>query len=267
MTGAPHDYAIHGPWTDPGPHAEALDALPAGTGPLVETVQGLLIHDAGLHLYGLTAADFAEASRATRPVSERLAEARAGGSLTSPRAPRDRAFGTCRDYALLLTAFLRHRGVPARVRCGFASYFRAEGHADHWICEYRTAGDRWARADAQLDGPHRRELGIGFDILDMPDGAFLTAGEAWRQVRAGAADPAAFGHGDACGEWFMQVNLARDLLALGKQEVSDWDFWRAVPAARRELDAAARAWCDEIADRAARVDTARAASILKPYWL
>ena len=82
-------YARHGPLTDPGPHAAMLDGLPDGGAPLVEVVQGPLIHDAGLHLYGLAAADFADASRETRPVSERLPRL-AGSPLTAAQVPADR---------------------------------------------------------------------------------------------------------------------------------------------------------------------------------
>ena len=140
------------------------------------------------------------------------------------------------------------------MRCGFAGYFHPGAYADHRICEYRASDDRWARADAQLDAPHRRELGIAFDIVDMPDGAFVTAGEAWRRMRAGAAAPDEFGHHEARGEWFMRVNLARDLQALTGREVSDWDGWRAVPPARRPLCQDARAWCDIVAEAAGDID-------------
>nr|WP_246715041.1 hypothetical protein [Rhizobium sp. BK196] len=34
----------------------------------------------------------------------------------------------------MLCAFLRNKGIPARVRCGFASYFSAEWE-HHWLCE------------------------------------------------------------------------------------------------------------------------------------
>lgn len=277
MAGDPQRwYADHGPLTDPGPHAAALDDLPDTVGALMETVQGLLIHDAGLHLYGLSPDDFRTASRETRPVSERLATALARGRPSEARAPLDRIFGTCRDYALMLTAFLRHKGVPARVRCGFATYFRAGFHADHWVCEHWLARDRrWARADAQLDMPHRTHLGIALDIADLPEDAFLTAGEAWRRLRSGAAAPASFGHGAAAGAWFVQVNLARDLLALTRREVSTWDGWRDAPAGSRPLDDAARTWCDAVAAATGKLDAtpdgidalrAIAAARLRPFW-
>lgn len=274
-------YRAHGSLTDPGPHAAAVDALPGGIEALAAVVRNLLIHDAWLHLYGLSSDDLPDRSRATQPIARRLAVVLAAGPLALERSPAARAVGTCRDYALMLCAFLRQHAVPARVRCGFARYFGASRYEDrryedHWVCEYWRAGERrWVLADAQLDAAHRAHLGIGFDSLALPRDQFLTAGAAWRLVRSGRAEADGFGHGTACGEWFLRVNLARDLLALGKREVSDWDTWREVPVASRPLDADARAWCDAVAALTADVDTSLPAiqsppvewgRQLRPFW-
>ncbi len=173
-------------------------------------------------------------------------------------------------------AFLRHRGNPARVRCGFAGYLRPGIHADHWMCERWLADERrWARADAELDAAHRADLGVDFDVADLPEGAFLSAGEAWLLVRSGKADPAGFGHASARGEWFVRVNLARDLLALAGRETSDWDSWRDAPPASHRLDDGDRQWCDAAASVAAGADrdpgavTAPGPDVsrgLRPFW-
>ncbi|MDA1073029.1 MAG: hypothetical protein O2825_16770, partial [Proteobacteria bacterium] len=154
----------------------------------------------------------------------------------------------CRDFALMLTAMLRHKGVPARVRCGFAGYF-GDGWEDHWVCECR-AGDRWALADPQLDGAHRRHLAVAFDPADMPRDRFLCAWEAWHAIRQQGAAAEGFGHGDATGLWFVAVNLARDLHALAKRETSAWDGWRDAAAQDRVLDAAGLRTAQAMADLA-----------------
>lgn len=269
---SPDWYAEHGPMTDLGPCSAAVDALPDDIGTLTEVVQGMLVHDAGIGLYGLTAADFPNLSRQTLPAAERLSAAMERGSLTAPRPPVERTVGTCRDYAVLLTALLRQKGVPARVRCGFANYFTSNPFDDHWVTEYRPSGDGpWILADAQLDAVHRDALGIDFDPLDMPRETFLTAGEAWQAARAGA-DPDAFGHGSARGHWFLRIDLARDLLALAKRETSDWDGWRAAPPETHTLDQAAVDTCDALAALTANVDdrideVRTTAQALRPFWL
>jgi hypothetical protein len=127
----------------------------------------------------------------------------------------------------MLCGFLRHQGIPARVRCGFAAYFIKNRWEDHWICEYwRAAEGRWCRVDAQLDEVLRERLGIQFDATDLPPALFMTAGDSWRLCRAAQSDPISFGHGTAHGLWFIRVNVIRDHYALNEAEVSEWDSWR-----------------------------------------
>lgn len=223
----------------PRRHAAALDALPRGPKALCQVVQGLLLHDhfGGL-LYGDPPPGFAAASRETLPLEVRLNAILAADAapLSEARAPFARQVGTCRDFALLLAAFLRHQGRPARVRCGFADYFEAGRWEDHWVCQYWTAED-WAFADAQLDAAHRDHLGIGFDPAALPEGRFRPAPEIWRACRAGEIDPAVCGHGEKARDaWFLQVNLERDCLALADQLTSEWDAWREVPNSKRAAD-------------------------------
>ncbi|MET9525897.1 transglutaminase domain-containing protein [Streptomyces coeruleorubidus] len=57
--------------------------------------------------------------------------------------------GTCRHFATLACAILRARGVAARARCGFGTYFVEGRGLDHWITEYwHTAEARWVRRPA-----------------------------------------------------------------------------------------------------------------------
>lgn len=250
-------YRRHGALSDPGRHADALRDLDERPAILAAIVQGLLIHGDWLDLYGLSDADFPGASRTTLPVAQRLDAILDVNAalLTTPRTPAQRSVGTCRDDALMLCALLRANSVPTRVRCGFATYFEPGKFEDHWVCEYwDDAQQRWALADAQLDDAHRRRLGIDFDAIDLPAGAFANAAEAWALFASGAVDGDVFGHGDAIGAWFLRVNLERDLRALQKQETSDWDSWREAPTATRVVDGASAARCDAIAAAIALVD-------------
>jgi hypothetical protein len=141
-----------------------------------------------------------------------------------PRAPADRVVGTCRHFAVLSCAFLRHRRIAARARCGFAGYFRPGRYVDHWIVEYRHPTEpRWVRVDPEI---------LGFDFVprpdDLADGEFLTGGEAWVRCRRGTADPAHFGVDGAPHAWGIaevRGNAVRDLAALNKVEVLPWDEW------------------------------------------
>ena len=111
------------------------------------------------------------------------------------RAPSNRVVSICRHFALLHTALLRSQGLPARVRCGFSSYFDPKRWYDHWITE-RWDGERWVRDDPQIDDLQAKALKLGFDPRDQPPGRFLTGSEAWIAARAGEVDAEVFGISD-----------------------------------------------------------------------
>ena len=237
----PDLYAKQDAFTDPGAFADLYCNLSTSPDELRDIVSLSIIHVAWAAQYGVP--PHIPLSRDTLPASERL---KLIGSLGNQK--EQRSFGTCRDYALMLTSMLRHQSIPARVRCGFATYFTPGPFEDHWICEYwSSTGQRWIRADAQLDQFHREQLGVRFDTADLPAGVFMTAGKAWRWARSGRADAAAFGQGNARGLWFLRVNVYRDLLALTNQYTSAWDTWRIATDDSKRLDPLALAAVDFVA--------------------
>jgi hypothetical protein len=132
--------------------------------------------------------------------------------------------GTCRHFAVLSCALLRLRGIPARARCGFATYFLAGKSVDHWIIEYwRDAESRWVRVDAEVVGTD-----LVRDAADLAVDEFLTGGESWMRYRAGAIDPDLFGVAGVDYAWGIgeiRGNAIRDLAALCKVEMLPWDEW------------------------------------------
>ena len=233
----PSRWLAHTPMTELGALSPSFERLPPDVASLNRVVQGLLVHCAWLGTYGHDPDAFGPVSRTTLPVGPRLAGLleRDGRALDQVRVPTQRGVGTCRDFALMLCAFLRAQGTAARLRCGFASYF-GEAWEDHWVCEYwngREGG--WCLSDAQLDGGMRAARGVAFDTANVPRDAFLTAGEAWLRCRAGQDDPERFGQDGTRGLWFMKVNVVRDALAVNNRETSPWDRWREAPPASRTV--------------------------------
>lgn len=215
-----------GPVTDPGPHAAALAGLPDDVGELVRTVQGLMVHVfwAGRRGLELTPERRDEVNLRTAPAFlDRVLELDPS-PLGVARPLERRVVGNCRDHTVLLTAALRARGVPARARCGFATYFRPGRYEDHWVCEWWDASaGRWVLTDAQADEFQQEVLGLDFDPLDTPRDRFVVAGEAWRLCRTGAAAPGDFGIHDMSGLPFVLGNVVRDVLALTGEELLPWD--------------------------------------------
>jgi hypothetical protein len=228
MEGSLAYYARAGPITDPGPHAALLADLPLDVPGLCRAIQGLVLHRNWAQSYGveLPPERFRDAqARTCSAILDRVLELDAR-PLCEARAPLDRFMGTCRDFSLLLCAMLRRRGVPARARCGFGTYFEPGRFVDHWVVEHWDAGaGRWVWTDPQLDDHQLKELKADFDPLDLPAERFLPAGRAWQACRSGAADASRFGIFDMWGLWFVRGNVLRDLASLNRMELLPWDDW------------------------------------------
>ncbi|MGW0736033.1 transglutaminase-like domain-containing protein [Streptomyces sp. NPDC002851] len=230
--------ACSNPGTDPEILRE-LRELPRRPAELAALTRNLIVHRNEYHRDGRTLPEDRREDPETRYVADLLAlvRARNDAPLDTPRPTRHRFTGTCRDFALLLCCLLRHTGTHARVRCGFARYFVPGFHDDHWVTEYEHPDHGWVLADAQvLTG-----YDVPFDPLDVPREQFLTGGEAWRECRAGRADPADFGVStlpSVTGLWFVRGSVLRDLAALNGVEVLPWDTWGlgAVPEAELTPD-------------------------------
>jgi len=243
-------YARPAAMTAMGDHARLFESLPGDVAELSRVLQGLQIHEYMASAYGFEIPDQRRAEshlRAVGPMLERLM-ALDDRPVAIARPPERRLVGVCRHFTLLLVALLRARGVPARARVGFGTYFDPGQFLDHWLCEWwdeRAA--RWVRTDAQLDDVWRDRLGIDFDVLDVPHDRFVIAGDAWAQWRTGAVDAAFFGIHELRGAWFIAGNLVRDLAALNKVEMLPWDVWGGMPQPDATLDEEALAFFDWLA--------------------
>ena len=177
-----------------------------------------------------------------------------------PREPARRVVGTCRHFSVLACALLRLRGIPARARCGFATYFQPGKGLDHWVIEYRQEdGGPWRRLDVEYLG---RPLPV--NAADLRPGEFLTGGEAWAAHRSGRIDAAQFGvYGTQnWGPAEIRGNAIRDLAALNKVEMLPWDEWgRMTVSYRGETDASYDQLMDEIAQVTAADDALAAADL------
>jgi hypothetical protein len=212
--------------TTPGPYASLLDALPAELPALVKALQGVMLHIFWAESYGVTLSDERKAEVNLRRVDRQLARIVEldDRPLNQARPHERKLVGNCRDFSVLLTAILRHRGVPARARCGFGTYFAPGRYEDHWVCEvWDTGQGRWVLVDAQLDERMLDVLKPDFDPLDTPRDRFIVGGKAWQLCRSGAADPDDFGIFDMHGIEFVRGDLLRDFLAFSKVEILPWD--------------------------------------------
>jgi hypothetical protein len=214
------DYASPGPLTD----LASIEASVLGGGPdpvlTCGVVAGLVVQPWALPDLPPARIDEKNLRRAASIVQRLLFMD--PSPLAHARPPEQRVVGTCRHFAVLACALLRRQRIPARARCGFATYFKTGLALDHWVVEYRAADGRWVRLDPEI---------LHQDVVahpeDLPPGAFLTGAEAWFAFRTGTVDAATFGV-DGTANWGpaeIKGNLVRDLAALNKVEMLPWDEW------------------------------------------
>jgi hypothetical protein len=220
--------------TSGGEYDAMLAGLPNDIGALVLIVQGLALHEYMASAYGVTIPEQRRSESHIRRIDRMLDRLLAEDArpLTVARPPQKRLVGVCHHFMLLLVAMLRAKGIPARGRRGFGTYFNPGYFEDHVVCEYWNAADaRWIRLEPQSDEVWRKMLKIDFDPLDVPPDRFLIAADAWVRCRARDADPSKFGifKGDLRGLWFIAGSLVHDVAALNKMEMLQWDVWGAMP--------------------------------------
>ncbi|TJZ99536.1 transglutaminase-like domain-containing protein [Actinacidiphila oryziradicis] len=263
-------YAAQSAFSDPNGLAPLYAGLPDDPAQLARTARDLVVHRLeGEPFRHVIPQDRLHNDAETRYLDDilRIIIERDDAPLTQPREVGDRFVGVCRDFALLHCSFLRHAGIPARLRSGFAAYLGSDGfHADHVVTEYWDNERGWLLADPQLADPLVIDTWkVDFDPMDVPRDRFLVAGKAWQAIRAGDADPKTFGlhlpeEGPLFGEWFVAHDIRIDLAALNKVETLLWDTWGTGAGGDREMtdaicelyDQASLVVCDDVPFDAAR---------------
>ena len=252
-------YTRPGAMTGASRHAQALAKLSSDVGALAEVIQGIAIHQYMAEAYGFKVPEPRKAECHIRAADRILDQILAldDRPLSAARPPEKRVVGVCHHFALLMTAMLRAKGIPARYRCGFGAFFNPPYFEDHVLCEYWNADEaRWIQVDPQLDAVWRDALKFKFDPLAVPRDQFLQTADAWTRSRSGKADPKKFGIfvGDLRGLWFIAASLIRDAAALGKLEMLPWDCWGIMPHPGQELDTGQLAFFDRLAALTATPD-------------
>jgi hypothetical protein len=176
---------------------------------------------------------------------------RHGLPLGSCRRAEDRVQGCCRDHSLLAVAALRHHGVPARPRVGFASYLAPDRHVDHVIVEAWLEG-RWHWLDPECAGEAPGVIDPA-DIAIGAGSAFQSAARVWLEHRAGRCDVTGYGvwvPGGLAGEWFVHGYVIGEAAHRFGDELLLWDIWgsrvsyleRTTPAEVVVIDEIASFW-------------------------
>jgi len=251
------DYFTHqGEFTNLGIYKDEISSINNDVHVLTQIIQGILMHDGFYKHYGLK-----HQSGLFHYMEDLLGEVKRIDSnpIIVPRSSEKQVQVCCRDYAVLLTSFLREKQIPARARCGFAHFDEKDKNwYDHWFCEYWSDKDNtWKKVDAQLN-PHVRQVwNIKFDPYDAPKKLYKFSGELWIAWRENLVDASRFIIDNLNGSWLIRANLLRDFASLNKIEIEphmmrinlglNWNSWRLLSA--KDSDLSKKDW--ELLDKIA----------------
>ncbi len=223
-------YIEQSKYSSPGKYSNYFDNLPELIKEISEIVHGLIVHQEDTEeFYKFKIPDNKKLQPNTRYIENILETIIANDNrpLSIKRKPQDRFIGTCRDFALLTCSILRHKKIPARVRCGFADYFHDDWYSDHWVCEYFDKKDsKWKLVDSELGQGEKQKYKIDFEITNIPRDRFIVAGKAWLMALRNKINPDILGVKEikVKGYWFIKADVVRDLAALNRIELLPWDY-------------------------------------------
>jgi len=116
-------------FSDPGELVYLYKSLPDSIGELTKIIRGIMIHQHDTKsVYDFKVPKDRQLEPNTRYVSKILKKiiSLKNNDLSVSREPQNRFIGLCRDFAITLCSILRYKGVSARLRCGFATYFSSD---------------------------------------------------------------------------------------------------------------------------------------------
>lgn len=218
----------HDRMTDPQTMQSLVTDIPREIETIVAYVQNILLHQHWSKAYGLELSEERKQEPNLRSLEEKLIflSQRGCRHVSEKRAVPDRMIGICRDFSVAAAALCREAGIPARARCGFATYFEEGKYIDHWVLEYwNEVQQRWIMVDAQMDELQREALQLPFDPLDVSEEYFITGPRAWQLCRQGKMEPERFGIFQWWGYDYLCCNLILDVNSLLGQPMQPWDMW------------------------------------------
>jgi hypothetical protein len=243
-------YKQYSQFTDPGKYAYLYKDLPESIPGLMKLIKSQLIHpDADLPLYrNEIPAERVNDDAAYPDVQSILSGLLSYNSsgLIIDRKPAQRLLLTCRFHSILLASILKSRGIPVRLRYGYATYLIPGYHVYHVVCEvWNKEESRWMLFDADRQK------------ADIPKGQFEYASDVWEQFVNNKIKPELYGVPGWWGEHPIYSILCHDIASvLGEEYIyqnhppicsNPYSIYKASTDQKKVLSKAALLLCD--ADR------------------
>jgi hypothetical protein len=202
--------------TDPGKYKYLYKDLPDSISEICEIINHTIIHPVKVDQFtGLK--NTKREDDKFQDIEDILAELvkRNSGGLTMNRKPEERIILACGHFARMLASIMKYKGIPARVRVGFASYLSPAGenkHVDHWICEiWNQKENRWMLVDPDIQ------------MIDFERNKFELANDTWINARCNKINPEKYGYYEWWGLGYIKGNLCHDFFACLNEELIYWE--------------------------------------------
>jgi formylglycine-generating enzyme required for sulfatase activity len=179
-------YRQYSSFTDPGEYAYLYKNLPDSLPELCSLIKSQFIHpseELPIYREQIPKERWDESSKYTtvKSILKGLLSYDSRG-LVKDRKPENRLVLACRENAILLASILKYRGIPARVRGGYATYLITDFHTNHAICEVWNENDkRWMLVDPSTG------------MIDFSRDKFDFSNDAWLKMQKKEIDPNLFG--------------------------------------------------------------------------
>jgi len=244
-------YTKQGAITDPQEYYYFIEQQPDNVEQICESISSLVLNDFLYSIHCLQIPDLCSGDVNIRSIKEKLTEINQRAQCNEFKKENDsHSLGNCRDISLILCAILRHKGIPARLRSGFATFFNPMKKFDHWICEYWNEEKcNWDRIDGWMyqikkfrdklpDEYAKGFSDLGLNPLWLDSKFFITGAEAWKKCRNGEDEFKNYGtyQEGLEGEWFVRDNMIRDLFCMIKTEPLPWDCWGIMGKQNHSID-------------------------------
>ncbi|MGA9291374.1 MAG: SUMF1/EgtB/PvdO family nonheme iron enzyme [Ignavibacteriaceae bacterium] len=200
-------YRHYSSFTDPGEYTYMYKNLPDSLPELCRLIKAQIIHpftDLKKYRNQIPKDRSNEDSkyRTVKSILKGLLSYNSRG-LVKDRKPKNRLLLTCRYNAILLASILKYRGIPVRVRYGFATYIVPGFHVGHSICEVWNANEnRWMLVDPTMN------------MVDFNREKFEFGNNVWKKYIKKEIDPAKYGAMGHTGKSMIVGVLNYDIASL-----------------------------------------------------
>lgn len=217
--------------TDPGQFSYLLDNVPTDVKEIFRVARNVVEHHAGINSEKIALERYIEME--IDPVSDIFSILHKNGvrDITQPIALEHKVVGNCFNISKVAVSILRAKGIPARIRYAYCTYFYDGFNHEQALVEYwDKQAHMWRRGDASMNEEIMKHLDINIDIdlLNVSTELSQPIADVWIGCRKGELSFEQYGASvdtrKRGGIGHVAHKLTHDLACLNQLELMACDF-------------------------------------------